>query len=206
MPVPMFVEDAASRMSPWASTRKRKLAHGDAETKACSEATRPLCMPGDSVHTKCPTQRSPKRMCLKPSQSRHLGPKPSTTQSHRADASTPIASLLLQPCHVCWRRPTTWAVLDGYTDCEACGSRTCYICLRECEDYDCKFATVDMHEESARLGVDRYAGKVRRRRLCSLCAVEYIDADGVDMIRCLDCADVVKEWDHTDFIRDVQPP
>lgn len=202
----MFVEDAACTMSPWGNIRKRKLCHPDPENKTCAEATSPLCMPGDPDNTKCLTQRSPKRLCRNPSQSRHHGSKSNTTQSYRTDTSTPIASLLLRPCHVCWRRPTTRAVLDGYADCEACGSRACYICLRECEDYRCKFATIDIHEESARSDLERYAGKVRKRRLCSLCTVEYIDADGIDMIRCLDCADLVKEWDHTDFFSDVQPP
>jgi hypothetical protein len=183
----MFIEDAASTIG------KRKLHHGDAENKACTKATRALCVADDSANkAKWPAQGSPKRLCLKRPQSRHCASKPNAAQCHRADSSTPIAPLLLRPCHVCWRRPTTWAVLDAYADCEACGGRSCYICLRECEDDNCKFATVDIRDESAGPDLERYAGKVRRRRLCSLCTVEDIGADGVDMIRCLDCADVVE--------------
>jgi hypothetical protein len=78
--------------------------------------------------------------------------------------------------------------------------------VRECEDYNCRFATVGIQEEDTRSGLEIYAGKIRNRRLCSLCAVEYIDTDGADMIRCLDCADLANKRDRTDFTSDVQPP
>jgi hypothetical protein len=39
----------------------------------------------------------------------------------------------LSPCHVCWRKPTEKAHLDAYGDCEGCGHRTCFVCMRVCE-------------------------------------------------------------------------
>jgi len=41
----------------------------------------------------------------------------------------------LNPCHVCKRRPTLLSELDQYTNCEGCGERTCWICVRECEGW-----------------------------------------------------------------------
>ncbi len=38
----------------------------------------------------------------------------------------------LRPCHICHRKPTRKSDLDSYANCEACGERTCYICIREC--------------------------------------------------------------------------
>jgi hypothetical protein len=193
-------------MQPSGNPRKRKITHHHSRSDASLDTKRPLSMSLESVHPKPCSQRISKRPCLKPSPRTHHGPKPDTSRPHNNDSPAPIASHLLRPCHVCWRRPTTRAVLDGYADCEACGSRTCYICLRECEDEKCQFATVEMHEEDAMSDFEIYAGKIRKRRLCSWCVVEYIDRDGGDMIRCLDCADLVNKGHRTDFGGEVQPP
>ncbi|KAI9740824.1 MAG: hypothetical protein M1818_004429 [Claussenomyces sp. TS43310] len=42
------------------------------------------------------------------------------------------AATLLRACHICHRKPTVRRDLDSYADCEGCGERTCYICVREC--------------------------------------------------------------------------
>jgi hypothetical protein len=195
MPVPTNVEEAACTMQPSANPRKRKINHDHSRSNASLHPKRPLSLSLDSVSTTLSPHRNPKRLRLKASSSSHHGSNPNPTQPHKHDPPTPIASLLLRPCHVCWRRPTTRAVLDGYADCEGCGSRTCYICLRECEDDNCKLATVDLHQEDVTSGFEVCAGKIRKRRVCSLCVVEYIDTDGGDMTRCLDCADLVHEWE-----------
>ena len=39
----------------------------------------------------------------------------------------------LRPCHICRRRPSDRAQLDRYADCEGCGARTCFVCMRQCE-------------------------------------------------------------------------
>lgn len=51
-----------------------------------------------------------------------VAPKGPTTTSHT----------LLSPCHICHRKPTKKKELDSYADCEGCGERTCYVCIREC--------------------------------------------------------------------------
>lgn len=50
---------------------------------------------------------------------------------------SPLPPPLLRPCHICHRRPTTRVMLDAYADCELCGERACYICLRECNAVGC---------------------------------------------------------------------
>lgn len=41
---------------------------------------------------------------------------------------------LLAPCHVCHRRPTKKSHLDSYADCQGCGERTCFVCIRQCQE------------------------------------------------------------------------
>jgi hypothetical protein len=38
----------------------------------------------------------------------------------------------LRACHICHQKPKVRTDLDSYGDCEGCGERTCYICMREC--------------------------------------------------------------------------
>lgn len=45
---------------------------------------------------------------------------------------TTTSAALLSPCHICHRRPTKKSDLDSYADCQGCGERTCYVCIREC--------------------------------------------------------------------------
>lgn len=45
---------------------------------------------------------------------------------------TTITTNVLAPCHICHRRPTKKTDLDSYADCQGCGERTCYVCMREC--------------------------------------------------------------------------
>ncbi|KAL2883637.1 hypothetical protein SGCOL_000781 [Colletotrichum sp. CLE4] len=73
------------------------------------------------------------------------GSKSSTGSHHtshsaqnRADAAgnrtkTPSS---LAPCHICHRRPTKKSDLDSFADCQGCGQRSCYICVRECQGWE----------------------------------------------------------------------
>ncbi|KAH7328633.1 hypothetical protein B0I35DRAFT_417939 [Stachybotrys elegans] len=54
---------------------------------------------------------------------------PETRPQARTSAS------LLAPCHICHRRPTKKADLDSFGECEACGKRACFICIRECRGW-----------------------------------------------------------------------
>ncbi|KAM5381000.1 hypothetical protein ACJZ2D_003115 [Fusarium nematophilum] len=42
-------------------------------------------------------------------------------------------SAVLAPCHICHRKPTKKSDLDSFADCEGCGERTCFVCIRECQ-------------------------------------------------------------------------
>lgn len=53
----------------------------------------------------------------------------SSQQQHQQQKQGPV---ILSPCHVCHRRPTKKTDLDSYADCQGCGQRTCFICIREC--------------------------------------------------------------------------
>ena len=68
----------------------------------------------------------------------------------------------LRPCHICRRRPSDRAQLDRYADCEGCGARTCFVCMRQCEgdfifgegsrlddegDFDCLASSMERREE-----------------------------------------------------------
>lgn len=100
----------------------------------------------------------------------------------------------LRPCHVCHRRPTTREVLDAYADCDLCGQRSCYICLRQCDSPNCcGSAGLGSHllkDASNRLqevinGDD--AEDRPLRKICSYCAVEGLTEAGTEVVQCLDC-------------------
>lgn len=121
-----------------------------------------------------------------------------SSQEHLQQSQT-LSSLLLRPCHVCHRRPTSRAVLDAYADCDRCHGRSCYICLRECESMECgissedlqKIRIIDGRHESENWSIQ--AKLRRKRKVCSWCAVEGLDRDGYDIVRCLDCFEKGKD-------------
>ncbi|EEQ34724.1 conserved hypothetical protein [Microsporum canis CBS 113480] len=90
-------------------------------------------------------------------------------------------SQILSPCHICHRRPTTRTALDAYADCEICGKRACYVCLRECDDVYCQERGSNIDRESHRTSLGR--------RICSSCAVEGILETGEEVVRCLVCVE-----------------
>ncbi|KAK4039287.1 hypothetical protein C8A01DRAFT_16714 [Parachaetomium inaequale] len=49
-------------------------------------------------------------------------------EDHLDDRIAPLMSR----CHICSRRPNKKADLDSFADCQGCGQRTCYVCIREC--------------------------------------------------------------------------
>lgn len=38
----------------------------------------------------------------------------------------------LSRCHICHRKPTRKSDLDSFADCQGCGQRACFVCLRQC--------------------------------------------------------------------------
>ena len=59
------------------------------------------------------------------------GCRPKSSKDSSNSATTHVASLML-PCHVCQRKPRRKSDLDSQADCEGCGQRACFVCLREC--------------------------------------------------------------------------
>lgn len=114
------------------------------------------------------------------------------------------AKLLLRPCHVCHRKPSTKVMLDAYADCDLCGQRSCYICLRECNASGCRSRQIQVfpqndlrtpltEEEGGCFDAQMrfcndYAGKTaRQKKVCSLCAVEGLTETGEETVWCVDC-------------------
>lgn len=80
----------------------------------------------------------------------------------------------LSPCYVCHRRPTVMQELNNFADCEGCGGRTCWICVRECEG--------DEREAEKML---EWSEGGHRRVVCSRCCVEKGTEGDVWCLGCL---------------------
>ncbi|KUJ08527.1 uncharacterized protein LY89DRAFT_332699 [Mollisia scopiformis] len=128
--------------------------------------------------------------------SAHLPLSPILTTQKTAEERK--QQLDLSPCHICHRKPTERKQLDAFVDCEGCGERTCFVCLRECTGLGAAlYATADGKGEGMGMGMvvervgkgrpwERGGGEeaLHRRRVCSRCCVE----KGVDgEVWCLGC-------------------
>lgn len=80
-----------------------------------------------SVHTFQQTSQRPTP--LTPSSRHNHARSPSAS---KLGPRTTITTNVLAPCHICHRKPTKKTELDSYADCQGCGERTCYVCMREC--------------------------------------------------------------------------
>ena len=58
--------------------------------------------------------------------------EPSTANNRTATRPPTNSAALMNRCHICYRKQTRKADLDSFTDCQGCGQRTCYVCIREC--------------------------------------------------------------------------
>ncbi|KAL9621821.1 MAG: hypothetical protein Q9160_003794 [Pyrenula sp. 1 TL-2023] len=101
-----------------------------------------------------------------------------------------MSNLLLRPCHICHRRPTTTNVLNAYCDCDLCGRRVCYICTRHCASITCGHPSDNL----GRVGMvtdSEDCSMLERRKFCSACILESFDEEGRDSVYCLGCV----EWE-----------
>ncbi|KAM7207047.1 hypothetical protein V8F33_000146 [Rhypophila sp. PSN 637] len=67
-------------------------------------------------------------------------PNSPISQDHDRAASAPPTTnfttpTLTQRCHICSRKPTKKSDLDMFADCEGCGQRACFVCMRQCLDW-----------------------------------------------------------------------
>ena len=83
----------------------------------------PLSSPAQRRDRPEDRQHHPRAKEVLGDKSRAAGPNPIP--------EAPAKSLMLR-CHICFRKPTKKADLDSFADCQGCGERTCYVCIREC--------------------------------------------------------------------------
>ncbi|KAM7222122.1 hypothetical protein V8F06_002394 [Rhypophila decipiens] len=68
-------------------------------------------------------------------------PNSPISQDHGRPASAPPTTTnlttptLTKRCHICSRKPTKKSDLDMFADCEGCGQRACFVCMRQCLDW-----------------------------------------------------------------------
>ncbi|KAK4202251.1 hypothetical protein QBC40DRAFT_44878 [Triangularia verruculosa] len=96
---------------------------------------------GNDQHDGAPKRQQQQHQDLAPhskSPTHHQreGDSPSKQQqqqrSELGTRSSTTSTSLLSPCHICCRKPSKKSDLDSFADCQGCGQRTCYVCIREC--------------------------------------------------------------------------
>ncbi|KAK1973128.1 hypothetical protein LY78DRAFT_650106 [Colletotrichum sublineola] len=87
---------------------------------------------GEDLSTHPSSQRQ-RRNSKSPPASQHNSP---TRQDQTGAAGNrPKTPSSLSPCHICHRRPTKKSDLDSFADCQGCGQRSCFVCIRECHGW-----------------------------------------------------------------------
>ncbi|KAJ5086274.1 hypothetical protein NUU61_007581 [Penicillium alfredii] len=158
---------------------------------------RPRCLPRKRRHVQPPylTLPTPQPSLLSPNVYGSPAPdpySPPVSPKTIVPLSYPSAPpSALRPCHICHRRPTTRQVLDAYADCDLCGERACFICLRQCDAVPCG-GSVGLSGNQSNPALITPHGDLNgdgesRRKICSSCAVEGVTETGVEIVRCLDC-------------------
>ncbi|KAI1448040.1 hypothetical protein F5Y02DRAFT_377092 [Annulohypoxylon stygium] len=128
---------------------------------------------------------------------------PTSPQQSRVNTHTrPNPPALLNPCHICHRKPTKKSDLDSFADCMGCGQRACFVCIRACqgwlppsdeeENLSASFTMQDVDDESNHGNEPDqkeskgggWNGRGHRSMICSRCCVERgLEGDVV----CLGC-------------------
>ncbi|KAL4923766.1 uncharacterized protein BDV17DRAFT_276167 [Aspergillus undulatus] len=118
------------------------------------------------------------------------------TLSPRSSQQNSASPSFLRPCHICHRRPTTKELLEAYADCDLCGQRACFVCLRQCDAANCCSQGTHADEGRWKTPLDSFQSgdtdlralqAIRSRWICSCCAVEGITEAGVEVVQCLAC-------------------
>ncbi|OJI89242.1 hypothetical protein ABZX51_010211 [Aspergillus tubingensis] len=125
--------------------------------------------------------------CISGVSSPPVSPKTIPSTSYQQPQTLFASASCLRPCHICHRRPTTREYVDAYADCDLCGGRSCYICLRHCDSVDCSgLLRTPTSGCQGRPDDDEWQAE-RARKVCSACAVEGVTESGKEVIRCLEC-------------------
>ncbi|CRG89912.1 Pc16g00970 [Talaromyces islandicus] len=158
-PTPRFIPDSSSSRPQWLHLQQNGTAPAMQKKRRILQPQsnrQPQCLrPHSGSHSQAQantdnqnTKKSSLPTLTIPSFSNHHDPSFLSTPgcdedlvSPRTTTATTAALLIpppvLRPCHVCHRKPSTKVMLDAYADCELCGQRACYICLRECNSINC---------------------------------------------------------------------
>lgn len=115
-------------MIPLPSNKRARVIHDDEEDRHALSRS-PSCAGYHNIHEKLQQEHH--------HQFSHAHP---TAHDAQQAAIKPVvsrtnSSALLSPCHICHRKPTKKSDLDSFADCQGCGQRTCYICMRSCRDW-----------------------------------------------------------------------
>ncbi|PWY66342.1 hypothetical protein BO70DRAFT_366547 [Aspergillus heteromorphus CBS 117.55] len=119
-----------------------------------------------------------------------VSPKTVSSSLYQHQQSVCVSAGCLRPCHICHRRPTTREFIDAYADCDLCGQRSCYICLRYCDATKCTGLIMLCENSLSNLQLDfndNRSHPKQPRKICSTCAVEGVTESGTEVIRCLEC-------------------
>lgn len=122
---------------------------------------------------------------------------PRTSASRSSQQTFCVSASFLRSCHICHRRPTTRELLEAYADCNLCGQRACFICLRQCDVADCciRAGQDQTNQELWRGSPDNPQWQTdvsilkdsMFKRICSCCTVEWITETGMEVVQCLAC-------------------
>ncbi|TEY66806.1 hypothetical protein BOTCAL_0131g00170 [Botryotinia calthae] len=88
----------------------------------------------------------------------------------------------LRACHICRRKPTVMKELDAFANCEGCGKRACWVCIRECLG---GWGNTEMGEEVGGKEGWGEKGMTHRGMICSRCCVERGTEGDVLCLGCL---------------------
>lgn len=104
-----------------------------------------------------------------------------TTTANNSRPAKPLTARLSAPCHICHRRPTKKSIeQDDFGDCQACGERACFICIRQCAGW---------RDNGASWVDEQGRAHEHKQIVCSRCCVERgVDGEPV----CLGCLPFVE--------------
>ncbi|KAH7034993.1 uncharacterized protein B0I36DRAFT_360445 [Microdochium trichocladiopsis] len=118
------------KMAPLPATKKSRLIH------EC-ESQPPTPIEQQNIHNTMirshsqPVLGSAHAVSTSPILSPHLTP----SLARPTEPSRANSAVMLSPCHICHRKPTKKSDLDSFADCMGCNQRTCYICIRQCQNW-----------------------------------------------------------------------